>query len=452
MKKHSLYLLAAGFALLSNVALTSCDDNDDFSANDVLEVKSVLPTKVMEGQVITITGTGLDKAAAVVFPGNVTVTDITKVGNGYITVVTPAGVSAEGGAVTVKANDESAESTMALTLGKPQVTRVAPQDAEVKINECVEVYGSDLEFITCAHFPGANGEDIVVNAENFRRKSTNALYIYSPMGIAAGAASISIEDCSGAKTVLPEITLSDAVVGGGSEEGGEGYVEVFANECVVNTWDDWFYLGTDQFNLEGISLHEGLMMRLTFNVTAADGASVCVCDGWWGAPDMDGQGNNSLWVTPGTTQLEFPISEGMVTTFNDGAGIIIGGAGYVLEKIELFREYPTIWSGEVAVGWWWYSTPSDFDYSAVTPEAGQTIRFTFTPHEAPQTFCVCDGWWGAPFIRDGGESPNNVTIAADENFIEFEVSEGMAATMVGADTALIIGGDVTITRIQILTF
>ena len=450
MKKHSLYLLAAGFALLSNVALTSCDDNDDFSANDVLEVKSVLPTKVMEGQVITITGTGLDKATAVVFPGNVTVTDITKVGNGYITVVTPAGVSAEGGAVTVKANDESAESTMALTLGKPQVTRVAPQDAEVKINECVEVYGSDLEFITCAHFPGANGEDIVVNAENFRRKSTNALYIYSPMGIAAGAASITIEDCSGAKTVLPEITLSDAVVGGGSEEGGEGYATVWEGDVYIYDWANWQYMSTDQFNLEGISLHEGLMMRLTFD--NPDGASVCVCDAWWGEPNVTGDGANTIWVNGGTTQVEFPISEGMVNTFNTGEGIIIGGGNYTLKKIELFREYPTIWSGEVTVGWWWYSAPSDFDYSVVTPEAGQTIRFTFTPHEAPQTFCVCDGWWGAPFIRDGGESPNNVTIAADENFIEFEVSEGMAATMVGGDTALIIGGDVTITRIQILTF
>ena len=450
MKKHSLYLLAAGFALLSNVALTSCDDNDDFSANDVLEVKSVLPTKVMEGQIITITGTGLDKATAVVFPGNVTVTDITKVGNGYITVVTPAGVSAEGGAVTVKANDESAESTMALTLGKPQVARVAPQDAEVKINECVEVYGSDLEFITCAHFPGANGEDIVVNAENFRRKSTNALYIYSPMGIAAGAASITIEDCSGAKTVLPEITLSDAVVGGGSEEGGEGYATVWEGDVYIYDWANWQYMSTDQFNLEGISLHEGLMMRLTFD--NPDGASVCVCDAWWGEPNVTGDGANTIWVNGGTTQVEFPISEGMVNTFNTGEGIIIGGGNYTLKKIELFREYPTIWSGEVTVGWWWYSAPSDFDYSAVTPEAGQTIRFTFTPHEAPQTFCVCDGWWGAPFIRDGGESPNNVTIAADENFIEFEVSEGMAATMVGGDTALIIGGDVTITRIQIVTF
>ena len=48
MKKHIIYLLASGFALLSNMALTSCSDNDVVDANDVLVVKSVLPTKVME--------------------------------------------------------------------------------------------------------------------------------------------------------------------------------------------------------------------------------------------------------------------------------------------------------------------------------------------------------------------------------------------------------------------
>lgn len=97
MKKHIIYLLVSGFALLSNMALTSCSDDDVADANDVLEVKSVLPTKVMEGQVITITGTGVEKATSVVFPGNVSVNNITKIGNGYISVITPAGVSAEGG-------------------------------------------------------------------------------------------------------------------------------------------------------------------------------------------------------------------------------------------------------------------------------------------------------------------------------------------------------------------
>ena len=55
MKKHIIYLLVSGFALLSNMALTSCSDDDVEDANDVLVVKSVLPTKVMEGQVVTIT-------------------------------------------------------------------------------------------------------------------------------------------------------------------------------------------------------------------------------------------------------------------------------------------------------------------------------------------------------------------------------------------------------------
>ena len=97
MKKHIIYLLVSGFALLSNMALTSCSDDDVEDADDVLVVKSVLPTKVMEGQVVTITGTGLEKTISVVFPGNVSVNNIIKIGNGYISVITPAGISAEGG-------------------------------------------------------------------------------------------------------------------------------------------------------------------------------------------------------------------------------------------------------------------------------------------------------------------------------------------------------------------
>lgn len=333
MRKHIIYLLILGFALLSNMTLTSCSDSDVANANDVLMVNAVLPTKVMEGQVVTITGTGLEKTISVVFPGNVSVNNIIKIGNGYISVITPAGISAEGGTVTIEANGESAESVMTLTVGKPEPLRVAPLDKEIKINECVEVYGNDLEFITKAYFPGEDGKDIVVDASNFKRKATGSLYIYSPMGIKAGPAQVTLEDCSGKKYTLPEVTLSDEVAGG--SEGGEGYA--------------------------------------------------------------------------------------------------------------------SIWEGEYTTGWWWYLPASELDLSAITPEAGQTIKFTFTHHDAPQTFCLCDGWWGAPFIRDGGESGNNIVLAAGEDFLEFKISEGMAATMNGTETALIIGGDITITKIQIKT-
>lgn len=351
MKKHIIYLLVSGFALLSNMALTSCSDDDVEDADDVLVVKSVLPTKVMEGQVVTITGTGLEKATSVVFPGNVSVNNITKVGNGYISVITPAGVSAEGGTVTIEADGESAESVMTLTIGKPEPLRVAPLDKEIKINECVEVNGNDLEFITKAYFPGEEGKDIVVDASNFKRKATGSLYIYSPMGIKAGLAQVVLEDCSGKKYTLPEVTLSDEIVGGSEETGGEGYTPIWKGDVYIYDWANWQYLTSDQLSLEGFQIQEGLMIRLTFD--NPDGASVCVCDGNWGAPDVDGEGNNTVWVAAGTTELEFPISQGMAETLKAGGGIIVGGGNYTLKKIELFREYPTLWEGEYTTGWWW---------------------------------------------------------------------------------------------------
>jgi hypothetical protein len=449
MKKHITDLLATSLAWLSIMSVTSCSNDDAADVNHLLEVKSVLPTKVMEGQVITITGTGLDKVTSVVFPGNVAVNNISKVAGGYITITTPAGIAAEGGSISVEADGESAVAPMSLTVGKPNPQRVAPIDQAIKINECVEVYGKDLEFITKAYFPGEDGQTIVVEASNFKRKATGALFIYSPMGIKAGPAQVVLEDCSGKKFTLPEVTLSDEVSGGSEETGGERYVPIWQDEVYIYDWANWQYLTTDQLSLEGIQLHEGLMMRLTFD--NPDGASVCVCDANWGTPDVDGQGNNTVWVPAGTTELEFPISQGMVETINAGGGIIIGGGNFTLKKIELFREYPTLWSGEYTTGWWWYLPASELDLSAITPEAGQIIRFTFTHHDAPQTFCLCDGWWGAPYIRDGGESDHNITLAAGEDFLEFEISEGMAATMNGGDTALIIGGDITITKIQIKT-
>lgn len=449
MKKHIIKLLTTGLAWLSVVSVTSCSNEDAADANHLLEVKSVLPTKVMEGQVITITGTGLDRVTSVVFPGQVSVNNIMKVASGYITITAPAGIAAGGGAITVEADGESAEAPMPLTVGKPEPLRVAPLDKPVKVNECVEVYGNDLEFITKAYFPGEDGQPIAVEASSFKRKATGLLHIYSPMGIKAGPAQVVLEDCSGKTYVLPEVTLSDEVSGGGEETGGERYVPIWQDEVYIYDWANWQYLSSDQLNLEGIQIHEGLMMRLTFD--NPDGASVCVCDANWGTPDVDGQGNNTVWVPAGTTELEFPISQGMVETLNAGGGIIIGGGNFTLKKIELFREYPTLWSGEYTTGWWWYLPASELDLSAITPEAGQIIRFTFTHHDAPQTFCLCDGWWGAPYIRDGGESDNNITLAAGEDFLEFEISEGMAATMNGGDTALIIGGDITITKIQIKT-
>lgn len=445
MKHHFRYLLLVpALAWLASMALTSCSTKNETDANDILLVKSVLPTKVLPGQVVTITGTGLEDATAVVFPGNVSVKDITKVGNGYISVVTPAGVSAEGGPITVEAGSESAQSVMKLTVGDPKPSTVAPLDAEIKINECVEVYGKDLEFITKAYFPGKDGEDIVVPASAFKRKATGSLFIYSPMGIKAGPAQVVLEDCSGKKYTLPEVTLSEKISGGGGAPAGEGYVTVWEGDAIdIHDWATFGYLTTDLLELEGITLREGLMIRLT--IDNPNGCNVCLYDANW--TDWISQD-----VAAGVSEVEFALTAGMVATIKSGGGIIVCSGNFLLTKVEFFREYPTLWSGEYTTGWWWYLPASELDLSAITPEAGQTIRLTFAHHDEPQQFCLCDGWWGAPYIRDGGESLNNITLAGGEDFLEFEISEGMAATMNGTDTALIIGGDITVTKIQIKTF
>lgn len=333
MKKLLICLLSACLPFVSGTVLTACDNNEETESDNVFEVKSVFPEKVIEGQKITITGIGLENVGAVVFPGNITVNDITRVGSDYLTVITPGGLPADGGVITVKAGEQSAVSPQSLSVGKPDPQRAAPLDKEIKINECVEVYGNDLEFIEKAYFPGKEGNVISVDATEFRRKATASLLIYTPMGIKAGPAKIVLEDCSGKKYTLPEVILSEEISGGSSSSNA---TVIWEGNNVVNTWDDWQYLKTDQFKLENVTLAAGTRIRLTFD--NPNGASVCVCDGNWGAPDVDGNGKNTVWVEAGTTTLEFGMSQGMVDTFNSGTGIIIGGTGFTLKKIEIMQD------------------------------------------------------------------------------------------------------------------
>lgn len=448
MKKHSLYLLAAGFALLSNVALTSCDEDDVTGANDVLAVKSVLPTKVMEGQVVTITGTGLDKATAVVFPGNVTVTDITKVGNGYITVVAPAGLAADGGSVTVKADNEEAESVMTLSLGKPEPLRVAPLDKEIKINECLEVYGKDLEFITRAYFPGEDGNQIVVNAENFRRKSTGALYIYSPMGIVAGPANVILEDCSGKKYTLPEVTLSDEVAGGVVE--AETGMVIWEGPFEVTSWN-WFEPSYTDLDLQGFTPLVGQTLRFVIS-GATDTSRFCYCYGNWGGKDLGGEGDiNNIGITSDMKEVTMTIDETMVNDFISGSPIFhVSGTNFVIEKIVI--DPVTLWEGEQYIepdwaNWIYFSSSAiPYDFGGIEPAAGMTLRITTAPHEGDITFCLCLGssWW-APDLSGSGQ--NTITVPADQNTVEYTLTEEAVDNL---KNQIILGGsNWTVTKIEL---
>ena len=44
-----------------------------------------------------------------------------------------------------------------------------------------------------------------------------------------------------------------------------------------------------------------------------------------GHPMLTAKAMNTVWVAAGTTELEFPISQGMAETLKAGGGIIVGG-------------------------------------------------------------------------------------------------------------------------------
>lgn len=449
MKKHIIYLLASGFVWLSGMALGACSDDDAADANDVLAVKSVLPTKVMEGQVVTITGTGLEKATSVVFPGNVSVTDITKVGNGYISVVTPAGISAEGGTVIVEAGDgELAESAMTLTVGKPTVSRVAPLDKEIKINECVEVYGSDLEFITKAYFPGEDGSDVVVEASDFKRKATGSLYIYSPMGIKAGAAQISIEDCSGKKYVLPEVTLSDKVAGGSDAGNEEVGLVIWEGPLEITSWN-WFEPSYTEFNLGGYVPLVGQVLKFVIS-SANDDSRFCYCYGDWGGKDLGGENDiNNIGITSATKEVLMNMDEKMVTDFTSGNPVFhVSGTNFVIERIVL--EPITIWEGEqyIEPSWanWIYFSADNLAFGDIIPEAGMTLRIHTADHDSDITFCLCLGWgWWAPDLDGAGN--NTITVPAGTNTVDCLLTEDGATNL--KDQIILGGSDWTVTKLEL---
>ena len=109
---------------------------------------------------------------------------------------------------------------------------MAPLDKEIKINECVEVYGNDFEFITKAYFPGEEGKDIVVDASNFKRKATGSLHLFANGYKSRTCPSCPRKTAAAKKYTLPEVTLSDEIVGGSEETGGEGYTPIWKGDVL----------------------------------------------------------------------------------------------------------------------------------------------------------------------------------------------------------------------------
>jgi len=203
MKRIYLYLTWVVFMLFAGLTVTGCGSNDSEGDYETLSVKQFFPVKVIEGQEVQITGTGLNEVTTVIFPGNISVTSFNKTGSGLLNVITPAGVS--NGVLSVQAGNNTASAPAQLIVGNPRINAVMPND-EAGIGRELTISGVDMEFYVKVIFPGVNG-DIVVEPIHFVRRSTLFIYVNVPPGIADGPARIRLVTLSGKEDLLPEIKL-----------------------------------------------------------------------------------------------------------------------------------------------------------------------------------------------------------------------------------------------------
>ena len=232
MKSIYLNLTSAFFIIFAGLAISGCGEDNDEAAAQGLSIKVYSPVKVVEGIEVVITGTGLNDVTAVIFPGNISVTSINRVSNNMITVITPVGISAAGGELTLQAGNESVTSPELMTVANPTINTIVPGDEAAEGREIV-ISGTDMEFYDKMIFPGKKG-DIVINAVHFERKSALLIRVKVPEGIVDGPARIRIVSISGKEDLLPEIYL----IGKPDVFFSQDYLLLCGEEGKSWTWDD----------------------------------------------------------------------------------------------------------------------------------------------------------------------------------------------------------------------
>lgn len=363
MKRLYFYLSTLFCIFALGLSMSACSEEDELGANEGLSIKVYSPTKVIPGQEVVISGTGLDFATSVVFPGEVTTSDIEVINAGMIKVTTPAGIDANGGELVVNTETETATARVPMTVGNPNIGIMNPTD-KANVGDEITITGTDMEFFTKAYFPGEEGEDVVVNAIDFNRKSTSQLRLSVPRGIAEGMAAIRLETCDGKQYTLPEIELSATVPGYWETQ----EIILWEGEEDLGTWSNNWSVKAAWF--AGVEV--GTEITFHFEIYA-DFAQFKTETGEWGAITIPEWGNQTVTtedlLAGGVTSLSFKLTEDLMNpwfttgdSWGNGDAIIIHGEGMKFTKISYTKEVfiegdgggpvtETVWEGDKEITW-----------------------------------------------------------------------------------------------------
>ena len=306
MKKIFAY-----FGLVLSIALvgmfTACNPTEiDEQAEAGLGIKVFFPTKVVAGQPMTISGTGMADVREVVFPTGVSVTAIEHVGNGMIRVTAPSGIASAGGKLIVRSADDEAESSQDLTLGHTVVSGFSKQDGEeISGGEQLTIFGKDLEFISRAELLDPDGNPYFLEDEDFYRKGTSTVIITIPKkNIFEGTWTGKLYTFDGQEIPFPELTYAQAADGGhwetvktiiweNDDPAGHGVVG----------WS-----GQYRFALEGTDGNSEAIAEIPADVwekmkttpfymsyTAGDSYQIRVTTGWWSVQWLGADNDIAPW-------------------------------------------------------------------------------------------------------------------------------------------------------------
>lgn len=197
-------------AVILALALTAAACTPEMAEEKVegLALKSYMPTSVLAGAEMLITGNNLDEVVSVVFPDNVEVTDFELITNEQIRLVIPSGIAQEGGKLTLVSADRKVESKVAMRLARPAVLSLDPGD-EIKPGKVLTIKGEDMEYVTKVIFPGAKeGNVVTIESMDFLRKSPDNVKVTVPEGIYNGTAKIKVQTLEGKILESPEINIA----------------------------------------------------------------------------------------------------------------------------------------------------------------------------------------------------------------------------------------------------
>jgi IPT/TIG domain. len=341
MKKIFLFLTAVIFTF---TFFTGCEDNKDAGVSEGLSVKVYSPTKVVAGQEVVISGTGLSDVNEVIFPGNKSVTAIKVISNNMISVITPAGITA-GGELTVKSPGGTVTARIPMTVAAPSLTAISPSGKIGSGDELV-IAGVDLEYFDKVIFPG-EVENVTVKAIDFLRKSTSFLRLIVPEGIKDGPGRIKLETAGGVDLLLPEIILR----AGPSGEWQWKEIAVVWSGSQLIEWGNGLTFQGAWFNDAGLKKDD--LVRCYVNLAGGQ-SQIKFYTGSWGAislredfANVDGVPHNGAKRNDGhfdydeendIFHLDFPMTDDLFTKFTASANILATGDGVTFKKISIHRQ------------------------------------------------------------------------------------------------------------------